>query len=300
MNRTFPSVFGSSQHRARGGVTLLLVAAATALAVFGVGLFSLSRAEDAPAAEAILEKAVDGMGGREALAKIQNRKATGTLQIPAAGITGTLVSYSARPAKNYVLVESDATGKIESGSTGDVAWESNAMSGPSLKSGEEKIVALRDADFDGIANWKKYYGKVELAGSDSVDQRPVWKVLLTPQVGFPETWLIDKETNDLVATSTKRKSPMGDIAVDTRYSDFREVDGLRIAFKTDQVLMGGMQEMLIVLDKVEQNVEIPPGTFDLPAEIQALVEKEAAGGAAAGSKPSEAGSPTEQPEPAGK
>jgi len=75
----------------------------------------------------------------------------------------------------------------------------------------------------------------------------------------------------LVKLDTIVKSPMGDIPTETLFQDYREDCGILSAHKWVQSAMG--QQISMVLKKVEYNVKLPAGRFDLPADIQALAGK---------------------------
>ena len=57
-------------------------------------------------------------------------------------------------------------------------------------------------------------------------------------------------------------SPMGAIAVEMAFDEFREVDGVRMPFTTTQKVLG--QTQVMKLTKVSHNEELPAGTFDRP------------------------------------
>ena len=184
-------------------------------------------------------------------------------------------SWAKRPNLNYTEILSPALGQMLSGSDGEHIWENTAMTGPSLKEGEERAMIARQNDMDGLVNWRKHYSKAETLGREEVGEKLCYKVALTPHEGDVETHYYDVETSLLVKMEMTMKSEMGEIPIESFLSDYREVEGLMIPFRTRQVVMK-MQEMLSVVDSVAINAEIPPDRFALPAEIQALVEKKAA------------------------
>jgi hypothetical protein len=236
-----------------------------------VALTGAVQAADLPDAETVLENYIEATGGRKAYEKHHNLKVTGTFAMPAMGITAPLTSYQEAPDKGYTLIESQAFGTIESGSNGEVQWEKSMMTGPKIKEGEEKAVADRQGAFNLMLRWKDFYTSAETVGVDTLDGRPCWKVVMTPEVGEPETSWFDTETHLLVKSAMTMNSDMGSISMEVFSSDYREVDGVLMAFEARQVLMG-MQEMILTTENVEFNVDIPEGTFDLPEDIKSLME----------------------------
>jgi len=63
----------------------------------------------------------------------------------------------------------------------------------------------------------------------------------------------------------------GTIPSDSYLSDYKRVDGILLPHKTVTKLMG--QERITIMESIEQNVQLPPDRFDLPAEIKALMKK---------------------------
>lgn len=247
--------------------------AAAALLALGALLTVITSAAQAlPTAEEVMNASIEAMGGRKAFEAIENRVTEGTMSIPAMGITGKMTSYSAPPNLQFTIIETEGMGSMESGTNGEVVWEKSAMTGPRVKAGAERAAALREALFNSVLEWKGLYTKAEVAGEEEVDGRMCYKLIMTPPEGEggPETHYYDKETHLLKKIELTVSSEMGDVPIESFISDYREVDGIKLAFKTRQVVMG-MQEMIFTLDSVKHNVDLPEDRFALPEDIQALV-----------------------------
>lgn len=162
-------------------------------------------------------------------------------------------------------------GVTQQGYSGDTAWELNSITGTRLLEGDEKASAVRSVSLESDFNWRRYFTKAETVGVEDVDGKPAYKVVLTPKEGNPTTSFYDKTSGLLVRTDTTTKGPMGEVSVSTLVSDYKDFDGVKLPLKIKQKVL--TQEIVITIDKVEQNVDVPPGTFDLPAEVKALAEK---------------------------
>ncbi len=228
--------------------------------------------EKLPSGKEILEQYIKVTGGAEVQSKITNRIVHGTMEVVGMGLTGTVLSYNARPAKQYLLIESPAIGKMESGTDGEVFWDMSMMTGPRIKEGEEREMGKREADFDGLLNWQKNFIDAKCIGLAQVDSVECYKVVLTPKTGQPETMYFDKDKFLLIKTEVTMETSMGEIPMEVYISDYREIEGQLIAFRMKQITMG-TQQMLMITDSIEFNGEIPEGIFDLPVEIKELVEK---------------------------
>lgn len=239
--------------------------AAVALALLTLG------AADLPKAETILDRYVEATGGAAAYESHHNEIITGTMEMAAAHIKGKLTSYRAAPLKSYTDIDIEGIGKIQEGTDGVVAWSLSAMQGPHLKDGDEKAMAFRTARFASEAHWRDDYPKVETVGLEAVNGKQCYRILLTPKDGAPLTQYYDKETGLLEKMSATVKTPMGDIATESSFSDYRREGGLLMAHLAHQSAMG--QEIVLTFETVKFDAEIPKDRFNPPAEVQALLNK---------------------------
>lgn len=223
-----------------------------------------------PDAEVILDRFVEATGGLEAYNRIKNRVMESTFEIPQMGIKAKITSCHSKPNLIYVRMVSDQMGTVESGSNGDVAWEQSMMMGPKIKEGDERADALRDALFDPQAYWRDVYRKVACVGIETVEGKLSYKVIMTPEIGNPQTFFFDKDSNFLIKVEWIAALQMGTIPIEVFLGDYREVDGISMPHSAKLKLMG--QERLMTTTRVEHNVKLPEGIFKLPEEIQALMD----------------------------
>lgn len=224
-----------------------------------------------PAAEEIIEKAIEAQGGKAALQKLQSRICKGTFAIAAQNIKGALTTYEQAPNKKYVVIEIEGLGKVESGSDGEVCWENSSMTGARVLEGEERALALRDATFHAALEWKKLYEKAECTGEATVDDEPCWKVAMTPKGGSPETIFYSKKTGLPTKIAWTLTGPMGELLIETKPREYKKVDDVLMAHVMSQTAMG--IEQTITLDRIEHNMNIPADRFALPDAIKALLDK---------------------------
>jgi hypothetical protein len=222
--------------------------------------------------EAILDKYIEVTGGRAAYERIKTEIATGTLEITTFGLSGTLTVYQAAPDKAYTDIEFPApVGKAEEGSNGQVAWAINGQQGPRIKEGDERASALRRDAVNADLRWRDFYKKAELAGTEDVGGKACYKVVLTPNEGAAETRYYDKGSNLLVKVIVPITTPDGAITAEMALSDYRDEGGILTPHTVAQKLPG--MDIVVKIESVKHNAEIPPGRFDLPAEIKALTDK---------------------------
>ena len=174
------------------------------------------------------------------------------------------------------LIESDVVGKIEQGCDGTVAWANTTTTGPQILEGAQKVTLMRDGILDRFAYWRSVYVGAKYEGTEDVDGQACHKIVLTPKPveGAPkddtQTLLVDAKTNLIVKMDTKVESPMGVVPVSVVLSDYKAVDGVKIAFKTTMKVMG--TERVITISEVKNNVDLPADRFALPPEVKELLK----------------------------
>ncbi len=252
--------------RLLAALTIVLLAAGLAGSAFGQ-----ASGESLPKAEQIMDRYVDAIGGLATLEKIRNRVVRATTEISGAGVKLSSTICQARPDKSYTVVESPATGKIESGTDGEVAWTVSALTGPQVLEGKERAMQLHVNTFDRLVYWRRVFKQAETTGVEDVNGKPSYKVDFTP-IDLPQqTVFFDKETYLPAKMVMTTESRAGVIPLESYLSDYRAVDGVLLAHKTVVHVMG--QQRVLTIDGVEQNVDLPADRFALPQEIKSLLKK---------------------------
>lgn len=229
-------------------------------------------ASDMPSGESLIARSIASEGGEKALAKTERTIMTGTVElIGHNNISGPLEIYQAA-GKAYTVLELPGIGKIEEGFDGQVAWESNVLSGPRIKDKEELEATKRSSQVSVLADWKDFYKAAVTVGLEDVNGKPAWKVAMTPTEGGQEYMYFDRDSGLLVKLAQTLPSALGDIPVEMIFEEYREVDGVKTPFLISQLAMG--QNMAMRIEKVTYNADIPASRFDLPADVKALGAKQ--------------------------
>lgn len=236
-----------------------------------------------PKADQLLDRVVEATGGRAAYEKLHNRVTTCSVSFAAAGINGTMKLYAADPNKSSAVSDLGPVGKAREGTDGKLAWEVTTMTGPRLKEGAERDQVLRAARFNAELHWRELFKTVECTGSEVVDGRDCWVVVLTPAGGAPFTSCIDKETFLTLKTTTTLTIPMGSLPIEVRLGDYRKVDGILLPHTIRNRV--ALQEMVITVEKVEHNIDLPADTFEPPPEIRELLNAPRPASAPAATRP---------------
>ena len=221
--------------------------------------------------------------GTAAYEKIHSRIVTGHMEMPDMGLKGTVVITQESPNLGNVTTDLQGIGIIEQGSNGQIVWEKSAMTGPRILDGQERAVMLRSMTINSELHPETYYSKIQCVGVEGIDGKPAYKVELEGNDGAKETRYYDKESGLLVKTSQTLHLQMGDITADSTAGEYREVDGIKMPFSSTQEMM--KRKVIMTIDKVEQNVDIPPEKLALPPDVKALAQKRAATTTAPATRP---------------
>jgi len=245
------------------------IALASAL-LFGTG-GAFAADGDLPSAETILDRNVEANGGRAAYEKRHSTCRVEDFEVVNTPIKGTMTTYGQAPDKKYSEIDIPMVGKFRQGSDGRIAWSLSEMAGPKLLEGEERAIALISGRFNNELYWRELYKRVETVGMEDVDGKPAYIVVRTPKEGKPVTEYFDAATFLTVKGVMKLQTADGEIRAEVFPSDYRKEGGIMVPHKV--VTKSAGQERVITLRTFTVNEEAPAGTFDIPAEIRALLKQ---------------------------
>lgn len=237
-------------------------------------------ADDAAAAKAlppgkeIVEKYIEATGGRAAYEKLTSRITKGTLDVPAQGLKAKLTIVQQAPDKGLVQTEFAALGMMKQGSDGETAWANDPMQGARILTGGEREMLIRQFRFDGDTDWQKYYKAAETLAVEEINGSPAYKVKLTPTTeGMADSIAFyDQKSGLVVRMDTIMQSPMGEIAVVSKLSEYKEFDGIKIPTSTTQEAAG--MTMSMTIESVEHNQPIDAAMLELPPDIRKLKDQQ--------------------------
>jgi hypothetical protein len=216
-----------------------------------------------PTVDQILDKFEQAVGGRQAFEKITSRVTTGTFEISSMGLKGEIEIYAKAPNKSLTIQNLAGVGEIRDGYDGKIAWSQNPMMGLREKSGAELAAIARASDIHAPIKTRQLYSKLELKGKEKVGNRETYVILATPAEGAPVKMYFDTQTGLMARTDTDLDTPQGQFRIETTVDDYREVDGVKIAFTMRQD--SSVASAVIKLTEVKHNVAIDDAKFNKPS-----------------------------------
>lgn len=218
--------------------------------------------EALPTADQILDKYYQAIGGAAAVDKLKSRVMKGTL----IAANGTEIGYELSQSGSDMVLAVLTTGQgvIERGFNGTGGWEKGPQGIRDL-SGPEVYYLRRYPDMFKDIKLKEQFTRISVAGKPKIDGRDVYVLRATTPGGQRDQLYFDAETGFLIRRSTSMTTPVGVIPEQVEFSDYRDVDGLKIPFV---VKVSAVDQNFSVTRKftdVKVNAPVDPKRFSKPA-----------------------------------
>ena len=186
------------------------------------------------------------MGGPAAFAKLKTRVSRGTVELQAMGLSGTTEIYEESPAKSTMIINVVGLGTIQQTYDGTIAFLQDPLDGYVRFAPSAAAILRNDAMIDRPVRFLELNQVLPVVSKGKVGDRDVF--VLRSKTGLGQSWSFDTETGLLL-----RKG-------NSRYEDYREVDGVKLPFKvTDDTSYGF--GVVVRLDEIKHNVPIDPSRF---------------------------------------
>lgn len=222
-----------------------------------------------PSAADIFGKHLAATGGEKAWESKSQARMKGALEIPSAGLKGTMEMLTAAPGKVLVTMELPGMGTTRSGCDGTTGWSIDPMRGPALMSDAEMADLLRDSNFQRDLALAKDPRGAEVLGLFEFEGAPCWRVKVMGTGKKPREMhqFYERDTGLMRGTSLRVPTPMGEIPAIIEVTQYRDFGDVRVPTVTTTKAMG--QRQVMTIDSVEWG-GVDEKSFELPDEIKAL------------------------------
>lgn len=244
-------------------IVLSFITALTAMAQDAqpkkAGTPRLSEGSEVPSADQILNKYVQAIGGKAVVEKIKTRLIKGS--VVTGGGSAPLQIFEKAPNKFYRQIESPVSGTSENGFNGTVAWSKNQrglreVSGPEIASAKREYHLHREIEL------KEFYPQMTVKGKEKVGDREAYVIEAASADGTSEKLYFDAQTWLL----TRWDVSIRGTTVQTDYEDYKEVDGIRLAFTLRRSRADFSWTDKI--DEIKHDLPIADTKFDKPTAQQ--------------------------------
>lgn len=214
-------------------------------------------AQDLTTADAVLDKYLTAIGGKEKLRTMQDMTVSATADIQ--GRTMEMETKLKMPNK-YKQV-SYMMGNEAGGATYDGTTLSRSMRGQqTTKQGKEALMEF----LQGHPFPELYYDTLgiekKLVGVEKVDDKDAYKIQYTAD---GKDWFdyFDTQTGLKVKRSATNEGPRGKVETDIRFGNYKEVNGIKFPFTRSQKL--GQFEMTMETQSIKLNKGIEDKQFKI-------------------------------------
>jgi hypothetical protein len=224
----------------------------------------------------IIEKHLAASGGRAALSKLTSRTSTGkvTLGTPVGDLSGTVEIFNKAPNKQRTLVKIDASafggGEVinDQRFDGTTGYVIDSFNGNRELAGGQLDALKQAARFPTpFLDYKDAGVQMTLSGREKVGSGEAYVlVTMSPSAAsFSSRAFIDTESLLLVKVAMMVNVPQlgGDIEQVTEFSDFRDVDGVKLPFVIRST--NPAQTVTVTFATITHNQTVDDASFAKPA-----------------------------------
>ena len=202
-----------------------------------------------PTAEEIINHYVEAVGGEEALLKIKSRVSTGTIELPM-GLNGTVEIYEQAPNRTSLIMNLEGFGIVQQTYDGKLRWMQDPVRGYlDLTAGAPGMAD----DIHRELRYRRSIKTLRFEGKDKVNDR--------------DCFVLDRIAGGIVIERLFFEVASGLLVREnnTYLEDYREVDGVKVAFVARDTTASGMSNT-VRLKEVKHNVAIDEAKFSERAD----------------------------------
>ncbi len=193
------------------------------------------------------------------------------MSTPAGDISGTIEVLNQSPNKVRTLLSLDlsamgaGTMTMDQRFNGTTAYAMDSMQGNRDITGDQ-LANMKNSEFPSpLLHYKDRGTKIELGGKEKVGDRDTFLLRITPKEGPSSKLYVDAETYLPARLIVTTELPeLGRVEQTTDLSDYRDVDGMKVAFSVHNT--SAVQSFVFAVTAVKHNVEIDPALFSKPSD----------------------------------
>jgi len=213
----------------------------------------------------VLDKYVQALGGKAAIEKMTTLVIKGKVEVPSTGESGSMETYRKEPNREMQMINIPSNGPSQRGFDGTVGWNWDPDSGPSDMSAADLAAMKLESDFYRDIRLKELYPKISLKGKEKVGNREAYVVAAPHEDGSFETMYFDTQSGLLIQSQVPINVPdEGRTVVNSQYEDYREVEGVKVAFTIRQT--SADFDYVIKVSEVKYNVPVDDAKFKKPTK----------------------------------
>jgi photosynthetic reaction center cytochrome c subunit len=213
----------------------------------------------------IIAKYTDAIGGAGAIQKITTLEAKGTVELPFnGGMKAEAEEMRKAPDKAVTIVHLPNGGEFGEGYNGTTGWQQEPGHGVDDLKGDDLVRAKYGAAFIPGLDLKQDFSRAQVAALDKIGDQDAYRVNAFRKGGGQMRFYFDSQSGLLLRVSEHIESPLGDLPQDTDYSDYRDVDGVKLPFTVTETRVQG--PTTFHWGQILANRPLEDARFDKPAQ----------------------------------
>ena len=212
-----------------------------------------------PAADQLLDKYLQAVGGAAAIEKITSRVMKGTITFGDRNVPIDI--YSKDPDKRISFTHTP-DGDSVTAFDGHEGWLGapgrpvREMHGPDIDA------AAMDADLHFAAHLKGMFSEAQMRGTEKIDDHEAYLVIGRREGKPPLRLYFDEQSGFLVRLVRFGETPLGRMPTQIDYADYRQAGGVKIPFRWTLARPSG--RFTIQVSEVKENVPVDDAKFAKP------------------------------------
>ncbi len=213
----------------------------------------------------ILQKHYQATGGLERIKAQKTKHVEGTVVIEGTGFEGSFVQWSERLVRSRQDVDLTVF-KLTEGDNGEFSWRVDQNGRLQIRRDERSLKEHRVkallAEFDHL-NRESANFDLGFEGIEKVGDADCYVVKMTNAINNDVTTSYYDKTSFQLLKTVDRKP---DSEMHTLFFDYREVDGVLVAFREEATEHPTKMKQIMQITSIETNVPVDPSVFEPPTE----------------------------------
>jgi len=217
-----------------------------------------------PSGDSLVDKYLQALGSSSDLHKLSTRTERGKIVVLPGREYPTEMSYK---GSDYASTIHMPEGNFVTGYNARGGWQITPGRPPHDMTDAELDAAKLDSAFYFPLHIKEIFTEFKTIANEKIGGQDAYVVLARRDKKLPARLYFDKTSGMLLRILRFDETPVGRLPVQTDFSDYREVNGMKVPFQ--RITARPSRRVTLKIEQVEQNVAVDDTTFEKPAAATA-------------------------------
>jgi hypothetical protein len=219
--------------------------------------------ETLPSADEVLNRYVEAVGGRAAIAKLKSRVMRGTREATQ-GRSWPLEITFKEPDKYLMAIQVPQQGEIRQGFNGKTAWVKSPQGLRELNANELNTLK-QSIELSKAIKISEPFPRMSVTGKENVGAGEAYVLEYRTENGVTEKLFFDVQTGLLLRRLTTRDTVLLPIPEQIDFEDYRVVDGVKLPFTIRISNIDTYFSLTRKLTEIRHNVALDDAQFNMPS-----------------------------------